>query len=77
VNRKPITRPEDLKDDKDRAAFAKGFKDLHNLFEGGKKKCILDDSVEGYFKTGGRLMAYWASPESMADDEGWDDSKSI
>jgi hypothetical protein len=77
VNGKPITRPEDLKDDKDRAAFATGFKDLHKLFEGGKKKCILDDSVEGYFKTGGRLMAYWANPESMADDEGWDDNKSI
>jgi hypothetical protein len=37
----------------------------------------LNDSVEGYFQAGGKLIAYWANPGSMADDTAWDDNKSI
>jgi hypothetical protein len=32
---------------------------------------------DGYFQAGGRLVAYWANPGSMAQDDGWDDSKSV
>lgn len=77
VNNKPILRPEQLADKTIKAAFDAGFRQAHDLFVDKKKKCILNDSVEGYFKAGGRLTAYWANPESMADDAGWDDSKSV
>jgi hypothetical protein len=32
--------------------------------------------VDGYFQAGGKLIAYWANPESMADEKAWDDTKS-
>jgi Domain of unknown function (DUF4157) len=73
---KEITQPKDLTD-KNKAAFEAGFKKVHELFVDSKKKCIINDSKDGYFQTGGRLIAYWANPGSMADDVGWDDNKSI
>jgi hypothetical protein len=77
VNGKPITRPEQLADKKIRSAFDAGFKKVHELFVDKRKNCILNDSEDGYFKTGGKLIAYWANPGSMADEHGWDDTKSI
>ena len=73
---KAITQPKDVTD-KNKAAFNTGFKDVHKLFVDAKKKCIINDSVDGYFQTGGRLIAAWVNPGSMADSEGWDDTKSI
>lgn len=77
VGGKPILRREQLADKKVKDAFDKGFKKLHELFLDKKKRCILNDSVDGYFKAGGKLIAYWANPGSMADSAGWDDTKSI
>ena len=77
VDGKPITRPEDLTDNKTKIAFEAGLKKTKELFVDAKKKCIINDSKDGYFQTGGKLLAVWANPESMADDTGWDDSKSI
>jgi hypothetical protein len=77
VDGRPITRPEDLKDKKVKTAFDAGFKQAHEKFEDKKKKCIVNDSTDGYFQAGGKLVAYWANPGSMAQDDGWDDSKSI
>jgi hypothetical protein len=76
VDGKPILRPEQLNDKKVKTAFDAGFKNLHALFVDKRKKCILNDSVDGYFQGGGKLIAYWANPGSMADDKGWDDTKS-
>lgn len=73
---KAVTQPKDL-NAKNRTAFDAGLKQARELFTDNKKKCIINDSVDGYFQTGGRLIAYWANPESMADDAGWDDKKSI
>ena len=77
IGGKAITRPEDLSDKKVKTAFDAGFKKLHELFVDARKKCIINDSTDGYFQTGGRLMAVWVNPGSMADDAGWDDKKSI
>jgi hypothetical protein len=77
VNGKPITQPAQLQDKTVKAAFERGLKDARNLFVDKKKKCILNDTVDGYFAAGGKLIAYWANPESMADDTGWDDTKSV
>lgn len=77
VSGREITRQDQLKDAKVKTAFEQGFKDLHALFVDKKKTCILNDSVDGYFALGGKLIAYWANPGSMADDTGWDDTKSI
>jgi hypothetical protein len=77
VEGRPITRPQELTDPKVKAAFAAGFKDARAKFESKKKNCIINDSTEGYFQAGARLVAYWANPGSMADDDGWDDSKSV
>jgi hypothetical protein len=77
VNGKPILQRAQLDDKKVKAAFDVGFKKLHDLFVDKKKKCILNDSVDGYFQAGGRLIAYWANPGSMADDTAWDDAKSF
>jgi hypothetical protein len=71
---KEITRRKDVTDWK---AFNRGFDMLHKEFKDGRKKCILNDSVDGYFEKGGKLMAYWANPGSMADQDAWDDMKSI
>lgn len=77
VNGKPIIRQEQLMDTSVKAAFEKGLKDARALFVDKKKKCILNDTVEGYFQAGGKLIAHWANPGSMADPTGWDDTKSI
>ena len=77
VNGKPITQPAQLQDKTVKAAFERGLKDARNQFADKKKKCILNDTVDGYFAAGGKLIAYWANPESMADDTGWDDTKSV
>jgi hypothetical protein len=77
VNGKPIIRPEQLLDKQVKAAFEQGMKNARDLFVDKKKKCILNDTVDGYFQAGGKLIAHWANPGSMADDTGWDDSKSI
>ena len=72
----PITRPEQLKDKKTKDAFDRGLKDARQLFVDKKKTCIVNDSLDGYFQTQGKLIAIWANPASMADDAGWDDNKS-
>jgi hypothetical protein len=77
VDGKPIIRPEQLADKRVKAAFEAGLKNARDLFVDKKKKCILNDTVDGYFQTGGKLIAYWANPGSMADETGWDDNKSI
>jgi hypothetical protein len=74
---KPITKPEQLKDSKVKAAFDAGLKKVRELFLDNKKKCIINDTQDGYFQTGGKLIAVWANPESMAEPTGWDDTKSI
>jgi hypothetical protein len=76
IGSKAITQPKDLTD-KNKTAFDDGFKKIHEIFVDAKKKCIINDSVDGYFQTGGRLIAYWANPGSMADQAGWDDKKSV
>jgi hypothetical protein len=77
VNGKPITQPAQLQDKTVKAAFERGLKDARNLFVDKKEKCILNDTVDGYFAAGGKLIAYWANPESMADVTGFDDTKSV
>jgi hypothetical protein len=77
VGGKEITKPEQLKDQKVKADFVAGRKKVRELFLDNKKKCIINDSVDGYFQTGGKLIAVWANPGSMADETGWDDTKSI
>jgi uncharacterized protein DUF4157 len=77
VNGKPIIQPAQLQDKTVKAAFERGLKDARNLFVDKKKKCILNDTVDGYFAAGGKLIAYWANPESMADVTGFDDTKSV
>jgi hypothetical protein len=72
-----ITKPEQLKDPKVKAQFVAGLKKVRELFADKKKNCIINDTEDGYFKTGGKLIARWANPESIADDTGWDDTKSI
>ncbi|HYP28371.1 MAG TPA: DUF4157 domain-containing protein [Blastocatellia bacterium] len=76
IGGKAITQPQDLTD-KNKAAFNTGLKKVRELFVDAKKKCIINDSVDGYFQTGGRLIAVWVNPGSMADPAGWDDTKSI
>ncbi|MGD0990549.1 MAG: hypothetical protein ABR874_22310 [Candidatus Sulfotelmatobacter sp.] len=77
VNGKEITTPGQLSNPKIKNAFDDGFKKMHELFTDQRKKCIVNDSVDGYFKTGGRLVAVWANPGSMANDTDWDDKKSV
>ncbi len=77
VNGKPIIRREQLMDKSVKAAFEKGLKDARALFVDKKKNCILNNTVDGYFQAGGKLIAHWANPGSMADETGWDDTKSI
>ena len=77
VDGRPITRPADLNDKKVKTAFDAGFKKAREEFVDKKKKCIVNDSTDGYFQAGARLVAYWANPGSMAEEDGWDDSKSI
>ena len=74
---KEITRPEQLKDPTVKADFVAGRKKVRELFLDKKKNCIINDTVDGYFQTGGKLIAAWVNPESMADPTGWDDTKSI
>ena len=76
VDGKPIVKPEQLKDKKVRTAF-ENVKDLRKKFADKSKKCIMNDTEEGYFKAGGKLFAYRANPASIADSGTWDDSKSI
>ena len=77
VDGKPILKPGQLKDKKVRTAFEKGLKELREKFRDKSKKCIMNDTEEGYFKAGGKLFAYWANPASIAHSPEWDDSKSI
>jgi hypothetical protein len=77
VNGKEIIRPEQLLDKRVKTAFDKGLKDARDLFVDKKKNCILNNTVEGYFQARGKLIAHWANPGSMADETGWDDTKSI
>jgi len=77
VKGKPITQSAQLNDKTVKAAFEDGLKKSRNQFADKKKNCIINDTVDGYFAAGGKLVAYWANPESMADDTGWDDTKSV
>jgi hypothetical protein len=74
---KEITKREQLKDAKVKGQFDIGMKETRKLFTEGKDKCIINDSEDGYFQTGGKLIAVWANPGSMADRTAWDKSKSI
>jgi len=74
---KEITKPEQLKNAKVRKQFDIGFKQLRKEFTEGRDKCIINDSEDGYFKTGGKLIAVWVNPGSMANTNGWDKLKSI
>ena len=77
ADNREITKPEQLKDPKVKAQFIAGRKKVRDLFLDKKKNCIINDTVDGYFQTGGRLIAAWVNPDSMADSTGWDDKKSI
>lgn len=72
-----ITKPEQLKDAKVKSQFDAGMKTTRALFTEGRDKCIINDSEAGYFQTGGKLIAVWVNPGSMADPAAWDKSKSI
>jgi hypothetical protein len=74
---KPITKPEQLKNTKVKADFEAGLKKTRELFVDNKKKCIINDTEAGYFQTGGKLIAVWANPDSMAESTAWDDTKSV
>lgn len=55
-----------------RPSFLKGLEMLRAAF-GPARKCIVDDSVDAYFRAGGRLMAMWANPNFSIE---WDQRKS-
>lgn len=72
-----ITKPDQLKDSKVKTQFNAGMKKARAQFTEGRDKCIINDSEAGYFQTGGKLIAVWANPGSMADPNAWDKGKSI
>jgi hypothetical protein len=76
---KEITDPKtfDLSKAGNRKLFDAGFKMLHDRFGDERRKCILNDSEEGYFQAHGRLVAVWANPESIAGNNAFDKDKSI
>jgi hypothetical protein len=74
---KAITKPEQLKDEKAKATFRRQLKEVREKFLDDKKKCIVNDTEAGYFQTGGKLLALWVNPDSMADSTGFDNKKSI
>jgi hypothetical protein len=74
-----ITDPKtfDLSKAGNRTLFDKGFRMLHDAFGDERRKCILNDSEEGYFEAKGKLIAVWANPESIAGNNAFDKNKSI
>jgi hypothetical protein len=72
VNGKAVTRPSEVNSG-NRQIFEDGFKRLVDSFGEGKKKCILDTSEAAYFRTKGKMVAQWFSPEL---DTKWDSRKS-
>lgn len=76
---KLITDPStfDLSKPDNRKLFDTGFKSLHDSFGDDRRKCIINDSEEGYFKAHGKLVAVWANPESIAGNNAFDKSLSI
>jgi hypothetical protein len=77
--KKAITDPKsfDLSKPENRKLFDAGMKKLHEAFGDDRKKCIVNDSEGGYFQAGGRLVAIWANPESIAGNEAFDKGKSV
>ncbi|PZR99664.1 MAG: hypothetical protein DLM67_03230 [Candidatus Nephthysia bennettiae] len=67
----------DLTKDENRKVFDKGLKMLRDSFGDDRKKCIINDSEDGYFQAHGRLVAVWANPESIAGNDAFDKGKSI
>lgn len=67
----PITRREQLTA-ANRPTFLEGLEMLRAAF-GPARKCIIDDSVDAYFRAGGRLVAMWANPGFSTE---WDQRKS-
>ncbi len=56
----------------DRPVFETGLQMLIDSF-GPAKDCILDRSETSYFRTGGKMVAQWFSPDLSGE---WDDRKS-
>ena len=79
VGKKSITdrRTFDLDKPENRKLFDAGLKKLRDAFGDDRKKCITNDSEEGYFKAHGKLIAVWANPESIAGNNAFDKSKSV
>lgn len=67
----------DLTNKKNKDLFDRGFKMLHDALKDDRKKCIINDSEDGYFQAHGQLLAIWANPESIAGDASFDKSKSV
>jgi hypothetical protein len=79
VGKKSITDRQtfDLTKPANRKLFDAGFKKLHDAFGDDRKKCITNDSEEGYFQAHGKLIAVWANPESIAGNNAFDKSNSV
>jgi hypothetical protein len=77
--KKPITdrRTFDLNKPENRKLFDAGLKMIRDAFGDDRKKCITNDSEEGYFQTHGKLIAVWANPECIAGNDAFDKSKSV
>jgi hypothetical protein len=77
--KKPITDRAtfDLSNAVNRKLFDAGLKMLRDSFGDDRKKCIINDTEDGYFQAHGKLIAVWANPESIAGNNAFDKSKSI
>jgi hypothetical protein len=67
----------DLSKPANRKLFDTGLARLRDLFKDDRKKCIINDSEEGYFKAHGKLVAVWVNPESIAGNDAFDKDKSV
>lgn len=79
VKGKPITDPAkfDLSKAENRKLFDDGLKALRDSFGDERRKCVINDSEDGYFKARGKLVAVWVNPESIAGNDAFDKSLSV
>ncbi len=79
VKGKPITDPAkfDLSKAENRKLFDDGLKALRDSFGDERRKCVINDSEDGYYKAHGKLVAVWVNPESIAGNDAFDKSLSV